>query len=160
MWLQLSVFFVTVSYVPFLFAMYFVCRPGFQPNESARRRYVLPAESLGSIPDVGRLSPMCSASSLSTRSSASSPAAVRVPRIEPMRSRPRFCCSGFRRPRLDRPSAAPPPADARWNVFWPIPNGIYQCLRFYFQAQGISRPAMWNNLAFVFVNAGLNWLFV
>ena len=45
-------------------------------------------------------------------------------------------------------------------MFWPIPNGIYQCMRFYFQAQGISRPAMWNNLAFVFINAALNWLFV
>ena len=49
---------------------------------------------------------------------------------------------------------------ARWSLFWPIPNGIYQCMRFYFQAQGISRPAMWNNLAFVFVNGGLNWLLV
>jgi MATE family multidrug resistance protein len=49
---------------------------------------------------------------------------------------------------------------SRWNLFWPIPNGIYQCLRFYFQAQGISRPAMWNNLAFVVINGLLNWLFV
>jgi MATE family multidrug resistance protein len=49
---------------------------------------------------------------------------------------------------------------ARWNLFWPIPNGIYQCLRFYFQAQGISRPAMWNNLAFLLVNGLLNWIFV
>jgi MATE family multidrug resistance protein len=32
---------------------------------------------------------------------------------------------------------------AQWNVFWPIPNGIYQCMRFYFQAQGMSRPAMY-----------------
>jgi len=49
---------------------------------------------------------------------------------------------------------------ARWNLFWPIPNGIYQCMRFYFQAQGMPRPAMWNNLAFVLVNALLNWTFV
>ena len=25
----------------------------------------------------------------------------------------------------------------RWSIIWPIPNGIYQCMRFYFQAQGI-----------------------
>ena len=86
---------------------------------------------------------------------------------------------------------------AKWNLFWPIPNGIYQCMyatqgsnpgpsrleppgeqvfchsrprastlppclarRFYFQAQGMPRPAMWNNLAFVLVNAALNWTFV
>ena len=28
------------------------------------------------------------------------------------------------------------------------------------QAQGMPRPAMWNNLAFVLVNAALNWTFV
>lgn len=49
---------------------------------------------------------------------------------------------------------------AKWNLFWPIPNGIYQCLRFYFQAQGMPRPAMWNNLAYVLVNGLLNWIFV
>ena len=49
---------------------------------------------------------------------------------------------------------------AKWNVFWPIPNGWYQCMRFYFQAQGLPRPAMWNNLAFVLVNAALNWTLV
>ena len=49
---------------------------------------------------------------------------------------------------------------ARWNLFWPIPNGIYQCMRFYFQAQGLPRPAMYNNLAFLAVNGLLNWLFV
>ena len=32
--------------------------------------------------------------------------------------------------------------------------------RFYFPAQGMPRPAMWNNLAFVLVNAALNWTFV
>ena len=48
----------------------------------------------------------------------------------------------------------------RYSVIWPIPNGIYQCMRFYFQAQGISRPAMYNNAAFVGVNALLNWLLV
>merc|ERR1719446_905196 len=42
---------------------------------------------------------------------------------------------------------------ARFNVFWPIPNGWYQCMRFYFQAQGITRPAMYNNLLFLGVNA-------
>ena len=49
---------------------------------------------------------------------------------------------------------------ARWNLFWPIPNGIYQCMRFYFQAQGLPRPAMYNNLFFLLVNGLLNWLFV
>ena len=49
---------------------------------------------------------------------------------------------------------------ARYNVLWPIPNGLYQCMRFYFQAKGMPRPAMYNNLGFLFVNAFLNWLFV
>merc|ERR1719460_859327 len=49
---------------------------------------------------------------------------------------------------------------AKWNVFWPIPNGWYQCMRFYFQAQGKPRPAMYNNLMFLFINVFLNWLFV
>jgi len=49
---------------------------------------------------------------------------------------------------------------AKFNVFWPIPNGWYQCMRFYFQAQGITRPAMYNNIAFLGVNALLNWIFV
>mmetsp|Transcript_90844 Transcript_90844/g.261759 ORF Transcript_90844/g.261759 Transcript_90844/m.261759 type:complete len:544 (+) Transcript_90844:93-1724(+) len=49
---------------------------------------------------------------------------------------------------------------ARWNVFWPIPNGWYQCMRFYFQAQGNTRPAMYNNMIFLFMNALLNWIFV
>ena len=49
---------------------------------------------------------------------------------------------------------------AKWNLFWFIPNGIYQCLRFYFQALGFPRPAMYNNVLFVFVNALLNWVFV
>ena len=49
---------------------------------------------------------------------------------------------------------------ARWNVFWPIPNGWYQCMRFYFQSVGEPRPAMWNSVAFLFVNALLNWIFV
>ena len=46
---------------------------------------------------------------------------------------------------------------AKWNVFWPIPNGWYQCMRFYFQAQGKPRPAMYNNLMFLFINVLLNW---
>lgn len=49
---------------------------------------------------------------------------------------------------------------AKFNVFWPIPNGWYQCMRFYFQAQGITRPAMYNNIFFLAVNALLNWLLV
>lgn len=49
---------------------------------------------------------------------------------------------------------------AKFNVLWPIPNGIYQCMRFYFQAQGLPQPAMYNNMLFLFVNAALNYLFV
>lgn len=49
---------------------------------------------------------------------------------------------------------------AKFNVFWPIPNGLYQCMRFYFQAQGLPRPAMYNNILFLFVNGVLNYLFV
>lgn len=48
----------------------------------------------------------------------------------------------------------------KWNVFWPVPNGLYQCMRFYFQARGLPRPAMYNNIVFLFVNATLNWIFV
>lgn len=49
---------------------------------------------------------------------------------------------------------------AMFNAFWPIPNGLYQCMRFYFQAQGLPRPAMYNNILFLFINAFFNWLFV
>jgi MATE family multidrug resistance protein len=49
---------------------------------------------------------------------------------------------------------------AKYNVFWPVPNGLYQCMRFYFQARGLPRPAMYNNIIFLFVNALLNWIFV
>mmetsp|Transcript_3008 Transcript_3008/g.7072 ORF Transcript_3008/g.7072 Transcript_3008/m.7072 type:complete len:564 (+) Transcript_3008:91-1782(+) len=49
---------------------------------------------------------------------------------------------------------------AKFNIVWPIPNGLYQCMRFYFQAQGMPRPAMYNNIVFLFVNALLNWIFV
>ena len=49
---------------------------------------------------------------------------------------------------------------ARYNVFWPVPNGLYQCMRFYFQARGLPKPAMYNNILFLFVNAMLNWIFV
>ncbi|KAG7349181.1 MATE efflux family protein [Nitzschia inconspicua] len=49
---------------------------------------------------------------------------------------------------------------AKYNMIWPIPNGIYQCLRFYFQARGLPRPAMYNNLLFLGINALLNWFFV
>lgn len=33
-------------------------------------------------------------------------------------------------------------------------------MRFYFQAMGITRPAMYNNLMFLVVNVLLNWIFV
>jgi MATE family multidrug resistance protein len=33
-------------------------------------------------------------------------------------------------------------------------------MRFYFQAQGLPRPAMYNNIGFLFVNALLNWFLV
>jgi MATE family multidrug resistance protein len=49
---------------------------------------------------------------------------------------------------------------AKFNIFWPIPNGWYQCMRFYFQAQGLPKPAMYNNMIFLLVNAALNWIFV
>ena len=49
---------------------------------------------------------------------------------------------------------------SKFNVIWPIPNGLYQCMRFYFQAQGLPKPAMYNNIAFLFVNALLNYIFV
>jgi len=49
---------------------------------------------------------------------------------------------------------------AMYNVIWPIPNGLYQCMRFYFQAQGLPNPAMYNNIVFLFVNVLLNYVFV
>lgn len=49
---------------------------------------------------------------------------------------------------------------AKYNLLWPIPNGLYQCMRFYFQAQGMPKPAMYNNIMFLFINALLNWIFV
>jgi len=49
---------------------------------------------------------------------------------------------------------------AKYNLLWPIPNGLYQCMRFYFQAQGMPKPAMYNNIVFLFINAFLNWIFV
>jgi len=49
---------------------------------------------------------------------------------------------------------------ARISAIWPLPNGIYLSLRCYFQAMGNSRPAMWNGICFVGVNALLNWCFV
>jgi multidrug resistance protein, MATE family len=49
---------------------------------------------------------------------------------------------------------------AKYNIFWPIPNGWYQCLRFYFQAQGLPRPAMYNNLLFFGINMILNYVFI
>jgi len=49
---------------------------------------------------------------------------------------------------------------AKYNVFWPIPNALYECMRFYFQAQGLPNPAMYNSAAFVLVNALLNYALV
>eukprot|EP00531_Pseudo-nitzschia_arenysensis_P014195 CAMPEP_0116129952 /NCGR_PEP_ID=MMETSP0329-20121206/8197_1 /TAXON_ID=697910 /ORGANISM="Pseudo-nitzschia arenysensis, Strain B593" /LENGTH=647 /DNA_ID=CAMNT_0003624251 /DNA_START=21 /DNA_END=1965 /DNA_ORIENTATION=+ len=49
---------------------------------------------------------------------------------------------------------------AKYNIVWPVPNGLYQCMRFYFQARGLPKPAMYNNICFLFVNALLNWIFV
>lgn len=49
---------------------------------------------------------------------------------------------------------------AKYNILWPIPNGLYQCMRFYFQAQGLPNPAMYNNMVFLLVNGLLNWIFV
>eukprot|EP00533_Pseudo-nitzschia_delicatissima_P010228 CAMPEP_0116112550 /NCGR_PEP_ID=MMETSP0327-20121206/19041_1 /TAXON_ID=44447 /ORGANISM="Pseudo-nitzschia delicatissima, Strain B596" /LENGTH=609 /DNA_ID=CAMNT_0003605861 /DNA_START=12 /DNA_END=1841 /DNA_ORIENTATION=- len=45
-------------------------------------------------------------------------------------------------------------------LLWPVPNGLYQCMRFYFQARGLPKPAMYNNICFLFVNGLLNWIFV
>jgi MATE family multidrug resistance protein len=77
------------------------------------------------------------------------------------------CLTGlfFVRPILERlgfPSeiAAVAGLYAKYNLIWPIPNGLYQCMRFYFQARGLPRPAMYNNIIFLFVNAGLNWILV
>eukprot|EP00980_Cylindrotheca_fusiformis_P000912 scaffold241_cov89-Cylindrotheca_fusiformis.AAC.11 len=49
---------------------------------------------------------------------------------------------------------------AKYNIIWPVPNGLYQCMRFYFQARGMPRPAMYNNITFLFINGFLNWIFV
>jgi len=49
---------------------------------------------------------------------------------------------------------------AKFSVIWVIPNCWYVALRFYFQTQGIARPAMYNGLIFLAVNAGLNWCLV
>lgn len=93
-WLQLSVFFLSLTYLPFLVAQYFVVG-----------RFL---HALGFSEDVCVLARTYS----------------------------------------------------RFQLLWPVPNGIYQCMRFYFQAQGISRPAMYNNIAFLGINVLLNWFFV
>ena len=49
---------------------------------------------------------------------------------------------------------------AKYNILWPIPSALYQCMRFYFQAQGLPRLAMYNNILFLFINALLNWIFI
>jgi len=49
---------------------------------------------------------------------------------------------------------------AKYNIIWPIPNGWYQCMRFYFQARGFPKPAMYNNILFLGINAMLNYLLV
>jgi len=46
---------------------------------------------------------------------------------------------------------------ARFSVIWVLPNSWYVALRFYFQAQGMARPAMYAGLLFLVVNACLNW---
>lgn len=49
---------------------------------------------------------------------------------------------------------------AKFNVIWPIPNCIYQAMRFYANGIGIPRPAMYNNCFWLFGNGLLCWLFV
>jgi len=49
---------------------------------------------------------------------------------------------------------------AKWMAVSQIPNCWYMCLRFFFQAQGITRPAMYNGIVFLFVNALLDWFFI
>ena len=39
-------------------------------------------------------------------------------------------------------------------------SGWYQCMRFYFQARGFPKPAMYNNILFLGINAMLNYLLV
>merc|ERR1711965_339608 len=93
-WLQLSIFFLTLAYIPFLIAQWFAITPLLK--------------LLGFEDDLCHLAGVY----------------------------------------------------ARWQVVWPIPNGIYQCLRFYFQAQGLPRPAMYNNFVWLLLNGLLNWFYV
>lgn len=46
------------------------------------------------------------------------------------------------------------------SMVWPIPNSWFMSMRFYFQAQGKSRPAMYFALAFLGINALLSWTFI
>ena len=93
-WLQLSIFFLTIAYIPFLIAQWYTITPALR--------------LLGFEEDLCRLAGVY----------------------------------------------------ARWQVIWPIPNGVYQCLRFYFQAQGLPRPAMYNNIVWLLLNGLLNWFYV
>lgn len=48
---------------------------------------------------------------------------------------------------------------AMFNAIWVVPNSWYVSMRYYFQAQGIARPAMWAGLIFLALNAGFCWCF-
>lgn len=49
---------------------------------------------------------------------------------------------------------------ARWSTLWIWPNAMYQCLRWYFQAQNNVQPAMIINFVFIGVNAALNYVLI
>eukprot|EP00931_Biecheleriopsis_adriatica_P108278 TRINITY_DN82600_c0_g1_i1.p1 TRINITY_DN82600_c0_g1~~TRINITY_DN82600_c0_g1_i1.p1 ORF type:complete len:593 (-),score=93.64 TRINITY_DN82600_c0_g1_i1:72-1796(-) len=49
---------------------------------------------------------------------------------------------------------------AKFSSIWVIPNSWYVAMRFYFQAQGKARPAMYCGIAFVLMNAILLWVLV
>jgi MATE family multidrug resistance protein len=48
----------------------------------------------------------------------------------------------------------------KWSMLWPTPNIWYQCMRSYFNAQGNTRPAMYTSVAFIVIQALLDWVFV
>ena len=67
-----------------------------------------------------------------------------------------------------RPFAGPNPLISSSFSFFPSSgshtqthgSGWYQCMRFYFQARGFPKPAMYNNILFLGINAMLNYLLV
>lgn len=126
-WLQLSIFFLSTTYVPFMVIQYLYVADilhllGFQPDVCELAGQYARWNLFWPIPN------------------GACPAKARPPHHpQPPPPHPSTC-----------PPAPLPPCTA----------GIYQCMRFYFQAQGMPRPAMWNNLAFLGVNAFLNWVFV